>query len=119
MDLVEHADQRRAEKSAGLLLADDNVTRLRCNLLDNFVALVPRFGHVFARAAVFCLPASKGDCVGPIIVPGRVKVGRCFFLASMRSSRIRWTPSHPSAPQLLRNRFTDSKIGSDLSPTKL
>ena len=46
-------------------------------------------------------------------------IGRCFFRASSRSVTMWSTPTHPSSPQLLRNRLTDSMMGSRRSPTKL
>jgi hypothetical protein len=89
VDFVEHANQRRAEEGAGFLLVDDDVVLLRRDLFDNGVAFVPLLGHIFGRSAVFGLPAAEGNGIASIVMPGRVKGWQMFFLASLRSSRIR------------------------------
>jgi hypothetical protein len=79
VDFVEHADQRRTEEGAGFLLTDDDVAFLRRDPLNNHVALVPFFGHIFRRSAVFGLPAAESDRVCSIVMTGCVKRRQMFL----------------------------------------
>src|SRR5581483_4908638 len=71
-DLVQHAHQRRAEKGAGLLLAHEDVARLRRNLGDDLVSLLPLAAEVLVAAAVLAVPAAVRDRAAAF-VSGRVK----------------------------------------------
>ena len=68
------------KKALGFCLRTTYVTPLRRNLLDNMIALVPLFGHILGRTAVFCLPSTESDGIGSIIMTGGVK-GRQMFLS--------------------------------------
>src|ERR1700687_2655264 len=67
--LVQQAHQRRAEKRAWLILLDDDVTRLRHNLSDKFVAVNWAVGWLLKAPAKLALPTSRVICVGRELTP--------------------------------------------------
>ena len=87
MDFIQHAHERRAEKSAGLLFVYDNITRLRRDLLDNLIGFLPLRGHVFRGSVALGRPtANQNRTVGPIFLGGGIKRRQMFFTRSVSNS---------------------------------
>src|SRR5262249_48215935 len=76
--LVQHAHQRRAEKSAWLLLPHEHVARLRRDLGDDLVALLPLTAEGLAAAAVLAVPAAVRNRAAALVA-GRVERRQALF----------------------------------------